>query len=148
MATALVRRRVERLIALADVVRASSGLTASRAAIAAGWPGQSRRWAFRWMTRLQAIGVVRRIGGDTRSTRWVVTALGRDRRKTLMRIGESGALAAVPHGASATGSRRAARSDGEAMSRIVVDRALTGQPAMFMVSNGAGDPLADDADEW
>lgn len=144
MATAQVRRRVERLIALADVLRASPGEASSSILAQAGL---LREGGTRWLRRLEALGIAQR-RGERDATRWSPTKLGRDRRKTIMRLAENGARAAVPHSARQNGARRAPRSDGEAMSRLVADRALTGHSAMFMVSNGAGDPLADDGDEW
>jgi len=145
--TTLVRRRVERLIALADVVRASDGLSATSAAAAAGLG--LRAHAFRWMERLQALGVVRR-RGKRDQTLWSMTALGRDRRRTLRRIGDTGATAAVPHGGCRAGPMRRESSAGRAASYLVADRALYGNPAMMLVSNGAapGDVFEDEGDEW
>ena len=149
MATAQVRRRVERLIALADAVRTHGPLSAVRAWCAAGLERGSARQAQRWMLRLLSLGIVSR-RGTRDQTRWHATALGRSRSRALTRIGAVGGLAAVPHGARQDATRRAPRSDGEAMARLMADRALHGQPAMLLVSNGAGDPLASDeeADEW
>lgn len=159
MATALVRRRVERLIALADALRAAPGETGRSIASRAGMSGHGEQAETRWLRRLESLGIAKarrhRVtpgnrGGASWEYRWLPTRLGRDRRKTLLRIAEGGAVAAVPHCGAQGGRRRAPRSDGEAASRLVADRALHGQPAMFMVSNGSGDPLADDfeADEW